>query len=239
MANEMLSQLQLWKARPPRAFLKWEEVKVPFPEWQIAAWYNKALFVGVVVDRGSVIAKPDEFHVSLARNYPGHGGSTPYYQWYSKQVRSEQEARRIAEHIMKNPIAFVLDVAGAEPERLLKYLQEHHIIKAASLRSAVTKLAHDHPELRQHLVPLLRRTAGDRNLKLVEQASVTGTTGSIVSMGSLDQIESFARGQQMKWRDNSSLFGGYWRTPNGNAYLLDVASPGDRVGKQSPIPGGI
>jgi len=239
MGNEMLARLHLWKVRPPRAFLKWEEVKVPFPEWQIAAWYNKTLFVGVVVDRGSVVAKPDEFHVSMAPRYPGHGGSAPYYQWYSKKVRSEQEARRIAEHIMKNPIAFVLDETQAEPERLLKYLQEHRILKASGLREQIIKLAHEHPELRQHLLPLLRRTAGDRNLKLVEQASVTGATGTIVAMGSLDQIETFARGQQMKWRDDSSLFGGYWRTPNGNAYLLDVASPGDRVGKQAPIPGGV
>jgi len=107
------------------------------------------------------------------------------------------------------------------------------------LREQIIKLAHERPELRQHIVPLLRKTSGDK-LKLVEMASVTSPTGKIVAVGTQATLLGFAQAQGLKWRPQRALlFGGYWVNQDGDAYMPDLALPGDRVGKQAPIPGGV
>ena len=106
------------------------------------------------------------------------------------------------------------------------------------LRDQVIKLAHEHPELRQHLVPLLQKTAGTK-LKLVKQINPTDHKGEIVVYGNDAALTHYAKANKLRWKANNNIFGGYWVDNDGNAYLIDVASSRDFVGDMTPIPGGV
>jgi hypothetical protein len=132
-------KLDKWLTKPPVKLTRWEEAEAAF-EWQVAAWYNKPLDHGVKVHRGSIVAKPDEFYAELGAGYPGRFGTGA--AGFKKRFKSEKEARREAARMMKNPIAYILNVAKVPREKLTAFLQKQRLLTAAKERIQAALLGH-------------------------------------------------------------------------------------------------